>query len=147
MKTLKLFAAALLIGVAAMANAQSDKATAEACANMAKAKAELLTKELSLSADQSTKVHELLAKNEENVMGMRGHCEMMDAKAKEQDATTYASINGLLDAKQQEQMKALQASGKLEMCGKEGGKGCCSGKKGAKAKKEEASRNGSPAKE
>lgn len=133
MKTFKLFAAALLISVAATASAQSDKAAAQACADMAKAKAELLTKELALNGEQSAKVHELLAKNEESLIGMRGHCATMDAKAKKADEATYASIHELLAPKQQEIMKELQASGKLEACGKEGGKGCCSGKKDMKA--------------
>ena len=135
MRTFKLFAAALLISVASLASAQSDKETDKACADMAKAKAEMLTKELALNDEQAAKVSELLTKNEESLMGMRGHCEMMDAKAKKQDEATYASINELLDAKQQKQMTELQSSGKLDACGKDGGKGCCAGKKDAKATK------------
>lgn len=130
MRTIKIFTAALLISVASVATAQTNKDT-KACADMAKAKAELLTKELALNDDQSAKVHDMLAKNEESLMGMRGHCEMMEAKAKKQDEATYASINGMLDEKQQVRFKELQASGKLESCGKEGGKGCCAGGKKA----------------
>jgi Spy/CpxP family protein refolding chaperone len=138
MTTIKLFAAALLIGVASFANAQSTEAeTAKACADMTKAKVELLTKELNLDKDQTAKANDLLAKNEESLMGMRGHCETMDAKAKEQDKATYASIAEMLNPEQQKKMQELQASGKLESCGKEGGKGCCAGKKGsAKAEAE-----------
>jgi hypothetical protein len=58
----------------------------------------------------------LLAKNEESVMGMRGHCEMMDAKAKEQDATTYASINwavGRLSSRSRCRTAGLRQVGKL----------------------------------
>ena len=135
MRTFKLFAAALLISVASLASAQSDKDNAKACADMAKAKAEMLTKELALNDQQAAKVSELLTKNEESLMGMRGHCEMMDAKAKKQDEATYASINELLDPKQQKQMSELQSSGKLDACGKDGGKGCCAGKKEKEAKK------------
>jgi hypothetical protein len=145
MKTFKLFAAALLISVASLASAQSDKETAKACADMAKAKAEMLTKELALNEEQAAKVNELLTKNEESLMGMRGHCEMMDAKAKKQDEATYASINELLDPKQQKQMAELQSSGKLEACGKEGGKGCCAGKKGAKTMKDAPMKSSKPA--
>lgn len=133
MKTIKLFAAAMLISVASVAAAQSDK-DAKACADMAKAKAELLTKELSLSTEQAAKVNDLLTNNEKELVGMRGHCEMMDAKAKKADEVTYASINELLDEKQQARFKEVRASGKLESCGKEGGKSCCAGK-GAKAEK------------
>lgn len=131
MKTIKLFTAALLIGMATLANAQSEKDQAKACMDMAKAKSELLTKELALDKDQAAKVQDLLVKNEESLMGTRGHCEMMDAKAKKQDEATYASINELLNPKQQERMKELQSSGKLDSCGKEGGKGCCAGGKGS----------------
>jgi len=137
MRTIKLFTAALLISMAGMAAAQSDK-DAKACAEMAKARGELLTKELNLNDAQAAKVHDLLAKNEESLTGMRGHCEMMDAKAKKQDEATYASINELLDAKQQARFKELRSSGKLEACGKEGGKGCCAGKKADKADKPNA---------
>ncbi len=133
MRTIKLFAAAVLISMASVAAAQSDK-DAKACADMAKAKAELLTKELALSTEQATKVNDLLANNEKELVGMRGHCEMMDAKAKKADEATYASINDILDATQQARFKEVRASGKLESCGKEGGKSCCSGK-GAKAEK------------
>ncbi|MFZ1616221.1 MAG: hypothetical protein WAT41_02590 [Flavobacteriales bacterium] len=132
MRTFKLFAAALLIGVASMANAQStDKESAKACADMTKAKVEMLTKELNLDKDQTVKVNELLTKNEESLMGMRGHCETMDAKAKKQDDATYASIAEVLNPDQQKKMKDLQSSGKLDSCGKDGGKGCCAGKKGS----------------
>ncbi|MGB6046637.1 MAG: hypothetical protein WBG34_03465 [Flavobacteriales bacterium] len=137
MRTFKLFAAALLISVASLASAQSDKETAQACADVAKAKAEMLTKELALNDEQAAKVSDLLMKNEESLMGMRGHCEVMDAKAKKQDEATYASINEILDPKQQKQMAELQSSGKLDACGKKDGKGCCAGKKDAKAKKEQ----------
>ncbi len=136
MRTFKLFAAALLISVATLASAQSDKEGGKACADMAKAKAEMLTKELALTDDQSAKVSDLLMKNEESLMGMRGHCEVMDAKAKKQDEATYASISELLKDDQKAKMEKLQASGKLDSCGKEGGKGCCSGKKDGKAQKE-----------
>lgn len=129
MRTMKLFAAALLISVAGVASAQSD---AKACADMAKAKAELITKELKLNDEQAAKVEALLVKNEENLVGMRGHCEVMDAKAKKADEATYASINDMLDPKQQELFQNLRDSGKLEQCGKEGGKGCCAGGKDAK---------------
>ncbi len=135
MRTFKLFAAALLISVASLASAQSEKETAKACADMAKAKAEMLTKELALTEDQSAKVSELLMKNEESLMGMRGHCEVMDAKAKKQDEATYASISEILKKDQKTKLEELQASGKLDNCGKEGGKGCCAGKKGAKTEK------------
>ncbi len=134
MRTIKLFTAALLLGIACTASAQSDKDAAKSCANMAKARAELMTKELALNEDQAAKVHDLLMKNEENLVGMRGHCEMMEAKAKKADEATYASITEMLDEKQQSRMKELIASGKLEACGKEEGKGCCSGKKAGKAK-------------
>ena len=130
MRTFKLFAAALLISVATVANAQSEDETAKACADMTKAKVELMTKELSLNKEQAAKVYELLADNEKSLVGMRGHCEMMDAKAKKQDKATYASIAEILSPKQQQKFNALQGSGKLEACGKEGGKGCCAGKKG-----------------
>lgn len=126
MRTIKLLTAALLIGAASLASAQDGHAD-KACANMVKAKAELMTKELALSPEQAAKVHDILLKNEENVV--RGHCEAMDAKAKKADESAYASINELLDGKQKERMKELQASGKLESCGKDGGKGCCAGKK------------------
>lgn len=134
-----MFAVALLISVAGMASAQTD---AQACKDMAKAKGDLITKELALSKEQSAKVHELLAKNEDDLVGMRGHCAVMDAKAKKADEATYASIGELLDAKQQEKFADLRSSGKLELCGKEGGKGCCAGgakdAKDGKARKEEA---------
>ncbi|MCO6483475.1 MAG: hypothetical protein J5I62_11865 [Flavobacteriales bacterium] len=130
MRTMKLFAAALLIGVATTASAQCGGHADKACADMAKAKADLLTKELALDEGQAAQVQALLAKNEENVAGMRGHCEVMDAKAKKADESTYASINELLDEKQQKRFEELRGSGKLEACGKEGGKGCCAGKKG-----------------
>lgn len=133
MRTIKLFAAAVLISVASVAAAQSDK-DAKACADMAKAKAELLTKELALNTEQAAKVNDLLATNEKELVGMRGHCEMMDAKAKKADEATYASINELLDAKQQARFQEVRASGKLESYGKEGGKSCCAGK-GEKAEK------------
>ncbi|MBK6409452.1 MAG: hypothetical protein IPF78_07105 [Flavobacteriales bacterium] len=145
MRTFKLFAAALLIGVASLASAQSEKETAKACADMAKAKAEMLTKELALTDDQSAKVSELLMKNEESLMGMRGHCEVMDAKAKKQDEATYASISEILKKDQKTKLEELQASGKLESCGKEGGKGCCAGKKGAKTEKGETLKSAQPA--
>ncbi len=135
MRTIKLFTAALLLGIACTASAQSDKDAAKSCANMAKARAELMTKELALNEEQSAKVHDMLLKNEENLVGMRGHCEMMDAKAKKADEATYASITEMLDEKQQVRMKELIASGKLESCVKEEGKGCCSGKKADKATK------------
>lgn len=134
MKTLKLLAAVLLIGTASLANAQSDLKAEQACAEMVKARTELLTNELALDKDQAAKVHEMLAKNEKEMEGMRGHCEMMDAKAKQADDKTYASINELLNPEQKEKMADLVKSGKLDSCGKEGGKGCCAGKKmGAKA--------------
>jgi hypothetical protein len=134
MKTFKLIAAALLISAATTVSAQSEAASKEACQNMVKARMELLTKELALDRDQTAKVQELLARNEESLTGMRGHCEMMDAKAKKQDEATYASINNLLTKKQQRKFERLQKDGKLDACGKEGGKGCCSGMKaGAKA--------------
>lgn len=145
MRTFKLFAAALLICAASLASAQSDKETAKACADMAQAKAEMLTKELSLNKEQSAKVSELLARNEESLMGMRGHCEVMDAKAKKQDEATYASITELLKDDQKAKMEKLQASGKLENCGKEGGKGCCAGKKDAKADKGASLNSAQPA--
>ncbi|MBK6894459.1 MAG: hypothetical protein IPO60_07795 [Flavobacteriales bacterium] len=145
MRTFKLFAAALLISVASLASAQSEKETAKACADMAKAKAEMLTKELALTDDQSAKVSELLMKNEESLMGMRGHCEVMDAKAKKQDEATYASISEILKKDQKTKLEELQASGKLESCGKEGGKGCCAGKKGAKTEKGETLKSAQPA--
>lgn len=145
MRTFKLFAAALLISVASLASAQSDKDGAKACADMAKAKAEMLTKELALNDDQSAKVNELLTKNEESLMGMRGHCEVMDAKAKKQDEATYASISEILKDDQKAKFEKLQTSGKLESCGKEGGKGCCSGKKDAKAQKAESLKSAEPA--
>jgi hypothetical protein len=112
---------------------------------MAKAKAEMLTKELALTDDQSAKVSELLMKNEESLMGMRGHCEVMDAKAKKQDEATYASISEILKKDQKTKLEELQASGKLESCGKEGGKGCCAGKKGAKTEKGETLKSAQPA--
>lgn len=140
-----MFAAALLISVASLASAQSEKETAKACADMAKAKAEMLTKELALTDDQSAKVSELLMKNEESLMGMRGHCEVMDAKAKKQDEATYASISEILKKDQKTKLEELQASGKLESCGKEGGKGCCAGKKGAKTEKGETLKSAQPA--
>ena len=145
MRTFKLFAAALLISVASLASAQSEKETAKACADMAKAKAEMLTKELALTDDQSAKVSELLMKNEESLMGMRGHCEVMDEKAKKQDEATYASISEILKKDQKTKLEELQASGKLESCGKEGGKGCCAGKKGAKTEKGETLKSAQPA--
>ncbi len=129
MTTFKLFAAALLIGTASLAHAQSGNKDREACAEMTKARTELLTKELALDKDQAAKVHELLARNEESLIGMRGHCEMMDAKAKKQDESTYASIAELLNPEQQKKMEGLKSSGKLDNCGKESGKGCCAGKK------------------
>lgn len=132
MTTLKIFAAALLISIGSLANAQSEAMDAKACADMAKAKAELITKELALNNEQAAKVNAMLAKNEESLVGMRGHCEMMDAKAKKQDAETYASIAEMLGADQQEKFKALQESGKLEACGKKDGKSCCAGKKDGK---------------
>lgn len=150
MRTFKLVVAALLIGAASMASAQStttrsaqssglksataSKEEAKACTEMAKARAELLTKELALNEEQAAKVSAILLRNEESLAGMRGHCEKMDAKAKKQDEATYASIREMLDAKQQEQMTELEASGKLDACGKKDGKACCAGK--AKAKTE-----------
>ena len=131
MTTIKLFAAALLISIGSIANAQTGEKDAKACADMTKARMELLNTELKLDKDQQAKVHELLTKNEESLMGMRGHCEMMDAKAMKQDEVTYASITEVLNADQKEKMKELQSSGKLGSCGKEGAKGCCAGKKGA----------------
>lgn len=145
MRTLKLIAAALLISAATAVHAQSDQAAAKACADMAKARSEMLTKELALDKDQAAKVNELLLKNEESLMGMRGHCEVMDAKAKKQDEATYASINEVLKADQQKQFEKLKASGKLDSCGKEGGKGCCAGKKDAKAEKAETPKSAQPA--
>lgn len=134
MKTLKLLAAALLIGSASLATAQSDLKAEQSCAEMVKARTVLLTKELALDKDQSAKVQELLAKNEKELEGMRGHCESMDAKAKQADDKAYASINEVLNPEQQEKMAELVKSGKLDSCGKEGGKACCAGKKmGAKA--------------
>lgn len=129
MKTLKLLAAALLIGTASLANAQSDAKSEKVCAEMTKARTELLTKELALDKDQAVKVQDLLAKNEKELEGMRGHCEMMDAKAKKADESTYASIGELLNPEQKEKMADLVKSGKLDSCGKEGEKGCCAGKK------------------
>ena len=69
MRTFKLFAAALLISVASLASAQSEKETAKACADMAKAKAEMLTKELALTDDQSAKVSERLENHGKRVRG------------------------------------------------------------------------------
>ncbi|MBS1568029.1 MAG: hypothetical protein JST45_01170 [Bacteroidetes bacterium] len=129
MRTIKLIAAALLISAAGMATAQKDLKAEQACAEMTKARTELLTKELALDKDQAAKVHELLAKNEKELEGMRGHCEMMDAKAKKADEGTYASIGELLNPEQKEKMADLVKSGKLDACGKEGEKGCCAGKK------------------
>ena len=146
MRTLKLFAAALLISAASLASAQSDKDANKACADMAKAKAEMLTKELTLNDDQAAKVSDLLVKNEESLMGMRGHCEMMDAKAKKQDDATYASISDILKDDQKAKLEELKASGKLENCGKEGGKGCCAGMKDAKTKKDASLKSAQPAK-
>ena len=140
-----MIAAVLLISVACLRGAQPKKETAKACADMAKAKAEMLTKELALTDDQSAKVSELLMKNEESLMGMRGHCEVMDAKAKKQDEATYASISEILKKDQKTKLEELQASGKLESCGKEGGKGCCAGKKGAKTEKGETLKSAQPA--
>lgn len=132
MRTIKLLVAGLLIGMASTSFAQTDS-RADACAHMAKAKAALLTTELALDTGQAAKVHALIAKNEESLVGIRGHCAVMDAKAKKQDEATYASINELLDREQQQRFEALRTSGKLEACGKADGKGCCAGKKDAKA--------------
>lgn len=162
MRTFKLIAAALLIGAAPLAHAQSstlknaeastlkaaetERDAAKACADMARAKATLLTKELALNEEQAAKVSALLLKNEESLVGMRGHCEVMDAKAKKQDEATYASIRELLGPEQQEKMAELQASGKLEACGKEGGKACCAGKKQAKTERAAVKDAAAPAK-
>src|SRR5690606_2730596 len=151
MRTFKLVAAALLIGAASMASAQSStlksaqtsdlkraeatKDAPKACTDMAKAKAELLTKELALNEEQAAKVSALLLRNEESLAGMRGHCEMMDARAKKQDEATYASIREMLDANQQEQMSGLETPGKLDAVSKGGGKACCASKKKAKAER------------
>jgi hypothetical protein len=128
MRTIKLIAAALLISAASVATAQTDVKAEKACAEMTKAKTELLTKELALDKDQAAKVQDLLATNEKNLMGMRGHCETMDAKAMKADETTYASITELLNPEQKEKMAELVKSGKLDACGKEAGKSCCAGK-------------------
>lgn len=132
---MKLFAAALLISVASVASAQAGM-DAKACADMAKAKSAMLTKELALNDKQAEQVDALLMKNEEKLMGMRGHCEVMDAKAKKADESAYASINELLDEKQQKRFAELRESGELENCGKAGGKGCCAGKADGKAQKD-----------
>ncbi len=136
MRTLKLLAATLLMATATFTHAQTDRDAAKACAEMTHARTELLTKELALNEGQATKVHELLAKNEKELEGMRGHCEMMDAKAMKADETTYASITELLNPEQKEKMQELIKSGKLAACGKGSAKACCAGKKeGSKAEK------------
>lgn len=86
-----------------------------------------------MDSDQAMKVHALLLKNEQEVSTMRGHCEMMDAKAVKKDDATYASIEEVLTHKQKKSLKKLRDSGSLDACHEKGGKGCCSGKKTAAA--------------
>ena len=145
MRTLKLIAAVLLISAATAVHAQTDQDAAKTCADMTKAQTEMLTKELALDKDQAAKVNELLMENAKSKMAMSGHDEKMDTKAMKQDEATYASIKEVLKDDQQAKFDKLKASGKLDSCGKEGGKGCCAGKQGAKAQKEGNFKSAQPA--
>ncbi|HEX2618307.1 MAG TPA: hypothetical protein VHL57_12240 [Flavobacteriales bacterium] len=112
---------------------------AAASASPTKAKVALLEKELTLTAEQSKQVGEVLASAEKDMPNQRAE----GASAKEADARydkAYDRVAALLTAEQAEKFKQLRADGKLAACAEgsgsgkagcagHGGKGgCCAGK-------------------